>query len=252
MTTEPRNDLPLLYKALVPLNTEQHSQWRSRTTDKAGWLVGQHIVPLTVDEFVEAQRHFPIVFSGGEKPIPLALMGLNENVNVFVDKDGTVAESVYIPAYARRYPFMLARVSTGQSDLSLCFDPTTDLVGDFTDGNPLFEGESPTAACKATLKFCEEFEIAGQKTEGFSAELDKHDLLIDGETTIQPEGADQSFVYRGFRIVDETRLRGLPGEVLAEWNGNGLLPLIYFHLASLHRMRDIFARQANMVRKPEQ
>jgi hypothetical protein len=98
-------------------------------------------------------------------------MGLNEGVNVFVGEDGVISEPVYVRAYARRYPFMLAKLSTEHSELSLCFDPTTDLVGEFADGQPLFENDNPTDACKATLSFCEQFEIAGQKTEAFVAEL---------------------------------------------------------------------------------
>ncbi|KRC81465.1 SapC family protein [Sphingomonas sp. Root241] len=246
MASAPGPQLPLFYKELVPLNSRQHGGWRSRTTDKATWLANQHAVPLTVEEFGQAQRHFPIVFSVGDKPIPLALMGLNEGVNVFVSEDGALPAPIYVPAYARRYPFMLARLSAENTDLSLCFDPTTDLVGDFADGAPLFENDNPTDSCKATLGFCEQFEVAGQKTEAFIAELEKHALLIDGEITIQPESGAQPFVYRGFRMVDEAKLRDLPGEVLREWNGSGMLPLVFFHLASLQLVRDIFARQLQL------
>ena len=35
----------------------------------------------------------------------------------------------------------------------------------------------------------------------------KTDLLMDGEVAIQPEGFEQPFVYRGFRMVDEEKLR---------------------------------------------
>jgi hypothetical protein len=250
MATAPRSDLPLLYKELIPLNTQQHGAWRTRTTDKATWLASQNIVPLTVDEFAEAQRHFPIVFSSGDKPVPLALMGLNDGVNVFVGADGAISDSAYVPAYARRYPFMLAKLSAESTELSLCFDPTTDLVGEFTDGQSLFDNDNPTDACKATLTFCEQFEIAGQKTESFVAELHKHDLLMEGETTIQREGSARPFVYRGFQMIDETKLRALPGDVLAEWNANGMLLLIHLHLVSLQLVRDIFARQVQQGRGP--
>lgn len=243
MATAPRPELPLLYKELVPLNSYQHGDWRSRTTDKATWLVNQHAVPLTIDEFGQAQRHYPIIFSAGDNPIPLALMGLHEGVNLFVDAEGVFTDPVYVPAYARRYPFMLARLSVENSELSLCFDPTTDLVGEFAEGTPLFENDQPTDTCKATLSFCEQFEIAGQKTESFVAELQKHELLIDGEATIQPEGSQRPFTYRGFRMIDEEKLRELGDDVLGELNRNGWLPLIFFHLVSLQLMRDIFARQ---------
>jgi hypothetical protein len=240
--------LPLFYKELVPLNSRQHGDWRSRTTDKAAWLVDQHAIPLTVEEFAQAQRHFPIIFAAGPNPVPLALMGLNEGINVFVGEDGALPDQIYIPAYARRYPFLLAKLSAENADLSLCLDPTTDLVGAFADGAPLFENDDPSEACRATLDFCEQFEIAGQKTQAFVAELSEHDLLIDGEVTIQAEDSERPFVYRGFRMVDENRLREVDGDLLHAWNVSGLLPLIYFHLASLPLMRDIFARQSRLER----
>ncbi len=244
--------LPLFYQDLMPLNSRDHAKWRSRSTDKAKWLVGQHAVPLTVEEFPQAQRHFPIIFSSGENPVPLALMGLNEGVNVFVDDEGGIAGNVpiYVPAYARRYPFMLAKLSPEATELSLCFDPTSDLIGEFDDGAELFDGETPTDACKNMLTFCEQFEVAGQKTSAFMEELAKHSLLMDGEVAIQQEGNDQPFVYRGFQMIDETKLREIRGDVLRGWNQSGLLALIYGHLFSLELMRDIFGRQVQLGKGP--
>ena len=242
--------LPLFYNDLMPLNSRDHGKWRSRSTDRAKWLVNQHAVPLTVEEFPQAQRNFPIIFSSGDNAVPLALMGLNEGVNVFVDDEGAVNGPVYVPAYARRYPFMLARLNPESQDLSLCFDPTTDLIGEFDDGAELFDGESPTEVCKATLNFCEQFEVAGQKTQAFMDELGKHKLLMDGEVAIQQEGNDQPFVYRGFQMVDENKLRELRGDVLRQWNQNGILALIYAHMFSLELMRDIFGRQVALGKGP--
>ena len=251
MATAPQAaQLPLFYNDLMPLNSRDHGKWRSRSTDRAKWLVNQHAVPLTVEEFPQAQRNFPIIFSSGDNAVPLALMGLNEGVNVFVDDEGAVSGPVYVPAYARRYPFMLARLNPESQDLSLCFDPTTDLIGEFDDGAELFEGESPTEVCKATLNFCEQFEVAGQKTQAFMEELVKHKLLMDGEVAIQQEGNDQPFVYRGFQMVDENKLRELRGDVLRQWNQNGILALIYAHMFSLELMRDIFGRQVALGKGP--
>ena len=242
--------LPLFYTDLVPLNSRDHGSWRSRTTNQAKWLAGQHAVPLTVEEFPQAQRHFPIIFSAGDNPVPLALMGLNEGINVFVEEDGALRAPVYVPAYARRYPFLLAKLAPDSTDLSLCFDPSTDLIGPFEDGAPLFEGEDPTEATKGTLNFCEQFEIAGQKTQAFIEELTKHGLLMEGEVAIQQEGKEQPYVYRGFQMVNEEKLREVRGDVLRGWNQSGLLPLIFAHLFSLELMRDIFARQIEQGKGP--
>ncbi len=235
--------LPLFYKELVPLNSSVHAASRARTTDKASWLVKQHAVPLMTDEFAKAQRSFPIVFSASEKPFPLALMGLNEGVNVFLDAEGGFDPNLYIPAYVRRYPFLLARLDAKSDDLSLCFDPTSDLVGAFDEGDALFSGDMPSDRCKSILSFCEQFEIAGKQTTAFVEILEKHDLLADGEFTIQRDGAGQPAVYRGFKMVTEEKLQAVSPEVLAELNVSGALGLIHLHQASLGIITEIYARQ---------
>jgi hypothetical protein len=244
------NNLPLFYKDLMPLNSRDHASWRSRSTDQATWLVGQHAVPLTVEEFVHAQRHFPIVFSAGDQPVPLALMGLNEGVNIFVDDNGKLLEPVYVPAYARRYPFLLAKLQPESDELSLCFDPTSDLVGEFEEGNALFDGTEPSEACKSTLDFCRNFEEAGARTAAFVVELEKHSLLMDGEVSIQQEGLEQPFIYRGFKMVDQEKLREVRGDVLRTWNQSGLLALVFAHLFSLDHMREVFAKQIALGKGP--
>lgn len=243
-------NLPLFYNDLMPLNSRDHSGWKSRTTDQAKWLVGQHAIPLTAEEFVHAARNYPIVFSIGDPSVPLALMGLNEGANTFIDDEGRPTSPAYIPAYARRYPFMLAKLSPESEELSLCFDPSTDLVGEFDEGNPLFENGEPTEACKATLEFCRNFEEAGFRTQAFVEELTKHDLLMDGEVAIQQAGNDQPFVYRGFRMINQEKLRELRGDVLRQWNQSGMLALIYAHISSLELMSEVFGRQVQQGKGP--
>lgn len=250
MASAPQANLPLFYQDLMPLNSRDHATWRSRTTDRAPWLAQFHAVPLTVEEFPAAARSYPIIFSSGDNPVPLALMGLNEGVNVFVDGEGQVTENIYIPAYVRRYPFLLAKLTPDTDELSLCFDPTTDLVGEFDEGNVLFEGDQPSENTKALLGFCEQFEQAGMKTQAFVEELAKHKLLMDGEVAIQQEGIEQPFVYRGFQMINQDALREVRGDVLRGWNQSGLLPLIFAHLFSLELMRDIFAKQVAMGKAP--
>ena len=243
-------NLPLFYKDLVPLNSRDHAEFKSRTTDRAPWLVNQHAVPLTVEEFPQAQRHFPIVFSSGANPVPLALMGLNEGVNVFVDDEGKLGENVYIPAYVRRYPFLLAKLAPEAAELSLCFDPSSDLVGSFDEGTELFADTQPTDTTKSLLAFCEQFEQAGMRTGAFLEEITKHELLMDGEVAIQQEGVAQPFVYRGFQMINVEKLREVRGDVLRGWNQSGLLALIFAHIFSLDLMREIFARQVAQGKAP--
>lgn len=235
--------LPLLYKDLVPLSSVDHATWKMRGLDQIAFAKGDHAIPVTVDEFAMAQRHYPIVFSVGDNPVPLALMGLNEGVNTFIDDTGKVAEAVYLPAYIRRYPFLLAKLRPEAEELSLCFDPNSEALGEFDEGEALFDDGKPTESVTRILSFCQEFEESGMKTGQFMAELAEHGLLMDGEVSIQPEGEVQPFIYRGFQMVDETKLRDLRGDVLRKMMQSGMLPLVHAHLFSLQTMREIFGRQ---------
>src|SRR5687767_9683668 len=110
MASQAPSTLPILYGGLEPLSSTLHSKFKLRRHEKAPQLAKIHALPITIDEFISCQRFLPIIFSSGENPVPLALMGLHEGVNVFIDDEGVPIGQVYIPAYVRRYPFMLARL----------------------------------------------------------------------------------------------------------------------------------------------
>ncbi len=251
MASAPQPQLPLFYNDLMPVNSRDHGKWRARAVDKAPWAAEQHAIPLTAEEFPLAQRDYPIVFSAGDEPVPLALMGLNEGVNVFFEKDGMQRGGSYVPAYIRRYPYLLARLQPDAEEMSLCFDPTTDILGDTKKGEKLFDADQPSEYTKSVLEFCEKFEDAGARTQAFVKELTDAGLLMDGEVAIQQnDKPDQPYIYRGFKMVDQEKLRALDGEKIKTWHEIGLLPLIYAHLMSLDLMRIIFARQVELGKGP--
>lgn len=249
MATQAPNNLPLLYRGLEPLNRQAHGDKKVRRIESIPAVAEAHAVPVTVDEFMLAGRFFPIIFSTGEQPIPLALMGLHEGANTFFNAEGKLLDdAVYVPAYLRRYPFMLVRLSEDTDQLSLCFDPTSGAVGD--EGDALFDGDEPSQATADILTFCEQFEQAGQRTGAFMEELIKSGLLMDGEVAIQPEGSEQPFIYRGFQMVDENKFRELRGDELRKMNQSGSLGLVMAHLFSLALVRDIFARHVRQGSGP--
>lgn len=252
MATAPQPTLPLFYNDLLPLNSRDHTEWKVGPLENAGFMASTHAIPLTVEEFVDAQRHFPIVFTAGENPVPIALMGLNEGVNTFMGEDNKLVSDVYLPAYVRRYPFMLARLQPDAQELSLCFDPSVTNIGKGVEGQALFsEAGEPTEYTQSVLDFCRQFEEAGQRTQAFIQALNDLDIMMDGEVAItRNDQPDTPFVYRGFRMVDEAKLRDLPKDKLEEINKNGIIMLIHAHLFSLNLMRHIFERQAAMGKVP--
>lgn len=253
MASAPKPNLPIFFNDLMPLNSRDHSGWHSTQFPDVSFLSKHHAIPVTVDEFIDTQRHYPIVFSAGENPVPLALMGLNEGVNTFVDDEGKITDDVYLPAYVRRYPFMLAKLQPESEELSLCFDPSAGVVGDHKDGNALFDDKNePTEYTKGVLDFCQKFEESGARTKSFMEEIKKHGLLMEGEIAItMQENPDNPFVYRGFQMVDENKLRELKGDVLESLASNGMLMLLHAHLFSLNLMRVIFSRQSRLGKVPQ-
>lgn len=253
MASAPQSQpLPLFYNQLEPLSSQAHGNYRIRPSDRALFLANQHAVPVTVEEFPLVQRRMPIVFSIGDDPVPLALMGLNEGVNTFIDSEGRLGDpEVYIPAYVRRYPFLLAKIRPDTDELSLCFDTATDTIGEFDEGEALFDGDQPSELTKQILAFNEQFEQAGQRTGQFLQEVRDLGLLMDGEVSIQTEGASQPFVYRGFQMVNEEKLNELRGDQLRKLQQSGMLPLLHAHLFSLSLMRDLFNRQLQSGRAPQ-
>ena len=96
----------LFYRQLEPLSHEKHRALGvSQVSNPFSFLAETHLVPLTVDEFGLAAVCYPIIFDTQSKT-PLAVMGLRPGMNVFLGGDGSLDPEVYLPAFARRYPFL--------------------------------------------------------------------------------------------------------------------------------------------------
>ena len=234
-------NLPLFYKSIVPLSLEQHGNFGVDQRTKLEFTRNVHAVPVVTDEFAQVHRHYPIVFTTNEQPTPLALLGLKEGENLYLNDDGTWRENVYIPAYIRRYPFMLARPAPDADTLTLCFDETSPEIG--PEGTQkFFENNDKSQVTTNVLNFCEEFEKSLQRTQFFCKELVEHGLLMDGEVSIQQTASSAPSVYRGFRMANEEKLREMRGDQARKLVQNGALPLIYAHLFSVSIIREVFAR----------
>ena len=246
MASQPPSDatmqLPLFYESISALSTVEHATYGLTPRPDFKFAATTHAVPLTVDEFAVAQKHFPIVFGSGEDAVPLALMGLQDGQNAFVDADGKWRDGAYVPAYIRRHPFILAKLAPESTELSLCFDDRSGLVGP-DQGEPLFADGRPTEQTQAVLKFCEEFEQAIARTKSFMDEINKLGLIMEGEVTIQLPGQEQPSIYRGFAMVNEEKLQNIRGDQARKMVQNGMMGLVYAHMFSLAEIRVLFERQ---------
>lgn len=242
MATQTQPQLPLFYRNLIPLTSDLHATHGLVTRTELSFARATHAIPLTVDEFVLAQRSYPIVFSDGAESVPLALVGLKEGENLFVNEAGAWRAGAYIPAYVRRYPFMLARLQPDAEVLSLVLDDTAGAIAEDAPDKLFNHAKEPTEVTKNILAFCEQFEQSIARTKAFMDEVAKQGLLMDGQAQIQLPGMDQPATFAGFRMVDEQKLQNIRGDQARKMVQNGMMGLVYAHLFSLSQMRELFAQ----------
>ena len=103
----------LFYRQPELLNHEAHGSLGLRMPERPFEFARKsRALPLTLSEIASAQKHFPIVFSDLDNPVPLAVVGTLDDVNLFIDEQGQWERETYIPAYVRCYPFALAARSS--------------------------------------------------------------------------------------------------------------------------------------------
>ena len=225
----------LFYVAPEPLSKEAHAKLGLKNLDNPyAFTARTHLVPLTVTEFGPAALCYPIIFIGAEKT-PVAVMGVNADENLFVDEKGAYAPDAYLPAYIRRYPFVLANDASAQR-MVVCIDARAPMISDTPDA-PFFANGEPTDYTKGAIEFCNNFEQEAQRTLSFVNLLKELDLFEDKQATYNPPGVDgvpgQPQVIAEYQGVSESKLNALPPEKLKDLAANGALQQIYAHLLSL-------------------
>lgn len=225
----------LFYTAPEPLSKEAHAKLGLKNLEAPyAFTARTHLVPLTVTEFGPAALSYPIIFVGADFT-PVAVMGVNADENLFVDEKGAYAADAYLPAYIRRYPFVLANDATAQR-MVVCIDRGAPMIGENPDA-PFFENGEPSAYTKGAIEFCNNFEQEAQRTLSFVGLLKELDLFEEKQATFSPPTPDgapgKPQTIAQYQGVSETKLAALPAEKLKELAGNGALPQIYAHLISL-------------------
>ena len=234
----------LFYAKPEPLNKEAHGKLGLMQVDKPfGFAANTNVVPLTVTEFAPASLSYPIIFAGDQMQ-PLAVMAVNQGENLAINPDGSVAPDAYLPAYVRRYPFVLAGDDKGER-LIVCIDVASSLIKENGD-IPMFENGEPTEYTKGCIQFCNDFEGERQRTDNFVNVLKEHDLFETKQATFTPRNGDGTFgepqVIAEYFAVSEEKLLALPADKFIALRDNGALAQIYAHLVSLNGWDKLIAK----------
>jgi hypothetical protein len=238
------------YEKPILLDRNAHRNLRLKTTPSGLKFAAKSVaLPIAPAEFPHSALEFPIVFAVNEtgSSTPIGLFGVRENENLFIDENG-VWQGFYIPAFIRRYPFVLNVDPTSNAPYVL-IDEAFDGISE-TEGERLFEEDGKeTAFMKSTLEFLSDFMGQSEQAGLFVETLKKHDLLIP-QQVVFTRSEDESYTLDGFHIVDEKRLSALSDEVTLQLARSGDLARIHTHLLSLNNIHRVVQRLAGKPPRP--
>lgn len=237
----------LFYRKIVAIDKDKHRHLRIGAIKDHKYAKDTNSVPVAVVEFFEAAREYPIVFGGkaGPTPVPAVLLGLGNNENLFIGDSG-LWDGRYIPAFVRRYPFVLA--NTGNDQLLVCLDEDHPAVGD-ADGQALFTAEGePTPFLDNAINFMRDYQAEAQRTRDFMQRLVDLDLLTEVSARAELKGG-AAYQLGGFSVVNETRFRALEKDVVDELFRKGWLSLIDAHLLSLGNLGKLIDKMSDVRKK---
>lgn len=222
--------LPLFYQNPMPLDAKKHADLSLKQGFGFNFARNVNAVPVNMIEMPQICHAYPIAFSPDDSGTPVAILGLRDNENLFVDDNGAWMEDTYVPAYVRRYPFIFSEVPESDQ-LTLCIDNRPEFVEKGKEQLFFDKEGAPTELAKNALEFCKSYHSAAQQTLAFSSELAKSGLLIEREAQVNVEG-NRRINFSGFRIVDEKKLAEMDDSTFLEWRKKGWLPILYAHLFS--------------------
>jgi len=240
----------LFYKQIEALSSERHANLGIREIENPfAFLAGTHLVPLTVDEFITAAVCYPIIFDTQSK-VPLAVMGMRPGANVFFGADGRIDQEVYIPAFARRYPFFTAAAppKEGEEPRSVvCIDRAAPMVTE-SPQTPFFSNGEPSEYTKNAIEFCRQFEALLQRTQEFVNLCDQYGLFELTPINIQAnqDGQLQTQRIGEYLRVSDQKLKGLPKDTYLSLRDRGVDGVVYAHLLSQQNWGKIINRTAKL------
>ncbi len=228
---------PLFYGNIVPLGTAAHRDLRMRTPEKPfGFAAEANLVPALLEEFGAAAPHMPIAFlPNADRPAAVFVAGLKPGRNLFIDAAGRWTGG-YVPAYLRRYPFIMGDVPSGEP--ILCIDTGFEGFGT-AEGELLFDADGkPGALLGKALALAENYRQSALRSDAFCAALQKLGLFrtvtLDARL---PDG--ESTVVHGLMVVDEEAFNALDADALRELHAQRFLRPIFEHLVSLSAMSQL-------------
>jgi hypothetical protein len=235
---------PFGYTDVVPL-LKTHRVRLLQRGEVPAFAQKLNAIPISYTEFAPAARDYPVVFTsgdGGKSFAPVAVLGMAAGENLYVNADGWVPR-VYVPAYARRYPFCMAKVtlnSVAQHNRMICVEKAS--LDD--SGEAMFDAQgAPSAKWQDMQRLLSEYEADLERGRELCAILADYALLEPFTMQAKPVKGD-AVQLTGMHRIAEKRIEHLNVSQFKNLAKKGVLGRIYAHLLSLENFSRLLARRA--------
>ncbi len=229
-----------MYKNIEILNKINHENKTIKEIKDFSFAKGLTSAPIVVSEFYEACKNYPIFFAKDkdENWFVSVMLGYKENENIFIDDKGVWNKLHYVPAFVRRYPFILID-NHEQEELMVGIEKEY-LIDSKKDDKKLFDKGNNSELLNNAIDFLNGFHFDSLTTKEFIKQLDEWELLEEKTATIINEKNEQ-FNINGFFTVNEEKLKHLSKKRKEELCNKDMIPLITAHLISLSNIQKLGA-----------
>jgi hypothetical protein len=175
---------PFGYQEVVPFLKTQRVRLL-KAGEVPGFVQRGNAIPISHTEFQLVGRDYPIVFTsgdGGKTFAAVAVLGISAGENLFHSDRGW-ERSIYVPAYARRYPFCMAKVTLDkveQKNRLICVEKTAM----DNDGEAMFDAagkpsERWTSVAEKNLENLNAAQLKNLMRKGVLARIYMHLLSLE-------------------------------------------------------------------------
>lgn len=239
---------PFGYTELAPLNRKQKVRLL-KPGEIPGFARTLNAIPISYTEFSPVARDYPIVFTSGDNGATftaVAVLGLAAGENLFYG-DGAWASGLYIPAYARRFPFCMAKVRMNeveQQNRLICVEKAHL---DDQAGEAMFDDQGEASPkWKEIERLLSEYETDLERSREMCSILADYGLL-------EPFAAQAKFAkggvaqLTGMHRIAEGKIEHLNASQIKNLARKGVLGRIYAHLLSLDNFSRLLDRKAALA-----
>jgi hypothetical protein len=237
---------PFGYQDIVPLNRNQKVRLL-KPGEMPEFARSLNAIPISYTEFALVAREYPIVFTaaaGTQVFMPVAVLGVGTGENLY-NNGGAWAGNVYVPAYARRFPFCMTKVTLDkveQQNRLICVEKA---YLDDKAGEAMFDANGqPLAKWQEIERLLTEYEVDLERSREMCGILADYGLLEPFTMQAKLNKGGDPMNLTGMHRIVEAKIEHLNASQLKNLVKKGVLSRAYAHLLSLENFAKLIDRKA--------